>query len=157
MVTSKGSATPSPVASVVTATTSAFPTGFLPLPSTTASATPTPSPTCAPIGQTSPIQGADVAPGTTSAAVTFFNPGGTNLQEFRVTAISQDLAVGSQRDVGWTVVTPGTACTFQTVTITGLDPTTDYVFSVDAVWTKIGGKDGTSAKTVARSRVVRTA
>ncbi|GIF17649.1 hypothetical protein BJ973_009386 [Actinoplanes tereljensis] len=157
VITTKGSATPSPTVSVVTATTSAFPSGFLPLPSITATATVTPSPTCTPIGQTSPIEAAGVVPGKTTAVVTFFNPGGADLQEFRVTAIAQDLVVGSQRDVGWTVVTPGTPCTFQTVTITGLDSAADYVFSVDAVWTRTGGKDGTTARTVARSKVITTA
>ena len=91
----------------------------------------------------------------TSAAVTFYNPGGNSLVEYRITAISQDLAIGEQRDVGWTVLTPGTGCGFLTATVVGLDPRTDYVFSVDEVTTR-HGRDGTESATVARSGVVRT-
>lgn len=154
VVTIEGSATPSPAPSGATVTPSAFPTGFLPLPSTSATATPTPSAGCTP-DQSHGIAGATVVPGSTSAAVTFWNPGGSDLVEYRVTAISQDVAVGQQRDVGWTVLTPGAGCAFLTATVTGLDPRTDYVFSVDAVRTKLG-RDGTRAATVARSFVVRT-
>jgi len=101
------------------------------------------------------LAGATVVPGRTSAAVTFYNQGGSDLIEYRITAISQDVVVGRQRDVGWTVMTPGSGCGFLTATVSGLDPKTHYVFSVDAVTTKIG-QDGTQAATVARSLVVRT-
>ena len=151
-----GSATPSPSASVVTVTTSPYPTGFLPLASTSPTAAATPTGSCTPNNGSGTIAGATVVAGSTSAAVTFFNSGGSNLRQYRVTAISQDLVTGAQRDVGWTVVTPGTACAYQTVTITGLDPKTHYVFSVDAVWAQVGGRDGTYAATVARSGVIAT-
>ena len=154
VITITGSATPSPAPSVATATPSTFPTGFLPLPSGSATPTPTGSPTCPP-DASHDIAGATVVPGTTSAAVTFYNAGGSYLVEYRITAISQDVVVGQQRDVGWTVVTPGSTCGFLTATVSGLDPKTRYVFSVDAVTTKLG-KDGTQASTVARSSVVTT-
>jgi hypothetical protein len=155
VVTVTGSATPSPTGSGWTATPSTFPTGYPPLPSGTATPTPTPNPSCDP-DQSAGIAGASVVPGSSSANVTFYNPGGQYVVEYRVTAISQDLVTGAQRDVGWTVLTPGSSCGFLTATVTGLDPKTDYVFSVDQVTTKIGGTDGTSAETVARSGVVRT-
>ncbi|MEU4241100.1 hypothetical protein [Actinoplanes sp. NPDC026619] len=156
VITTQGSATPSATGSVWTATTSAFPSGFLPLPSTTTTPPPTPTGGCTPDNGRGTIAGATVVPGSTSAAVTFFNPGGATLQQFRVTAINEDLVSGAQRDVGWTVVTPGTACNYQTVTVTGLTAKTHYVFSVDAVWSSIGGRDGTTASTIARSGVVST-
>jgi hypothetical protein len=155
VVTITGSATPSPSPSGATVTPSTFPTGYLPLPSGSVTPTPTSSGSCPPAAAAG-IAGATVVPGTTSAAVTFYNPGGQTLVEYRVTAVSQDLAVGEQRDVGWTVLTPGTGCGYLTATVTGLDPLTYYVFSVDQVTTKVGGKDGTQAVTVARSGVVQT-
>jgi hypothetical protein len=148
-----GSATPSPGLPGSTVTPSPYPSGFLRLPSGSA-APRTGSPTCT-ANPPHEIDGASVVPGRTSAAVTFYNPGGSELVEYRITAISQDLVAGQQRDVGWTVVTPGSGCGFLTATVSGLDPKTRYVFSVDAVTTRIG-KDGTQAATVARSTVVRT-
>jgi len=53
------------------------------------------------------------------------------------------------------VITPGSTCGYLTATVTGLDPRTRYVFSVDEV-TKRVGKDGTQAATIARSGVVST-
>ncbi|GAA0574057.1 hypothetical protein GCM10010172_68330 [Paractinoplanes ferrugineus] len=157
VITTQGSATPSAArGGVWTATTSPFPSGFLPLPSNPPAATATPSWQCTPNNGRGTIGGATVVPAGTSAAVTFFNPGGVNLLQFRVTAINEDLVTGAQRDVGWTVVTPGKACEYQTVTITGLTPKTHYVFSVDAVWSQVGGNDGTNAATIARSGVIST-
>ena len=148
-----GNATPSPAPTGYTATPSTFPTGFLPVTSTS----PTPpagGSTCAP-QRFNGIGGATVVPSSTSAAVTWWNPGGSDVVQYRVTAITQDSVVGEQRDVGWTVVTPGTDCGFLTATVTGLDAATDYVFSVDAVMTRLAS-DGTRAATVARSVVTRT-
>lgn len=155
VITTQGSATPSAAGrSAWTATTMPFPSGFLPLPSNLPTATATPSWQCTPDNGRGTIGGATVVPGTTSAAVRFFNPGGSNLVQFRVTAINEDLVTGQQRDVGWTVATPGTACAYQTVTVTGLTAKAHYVFSVDAVWTQLGGNDGTNAATIARSGVI---
>jgi hypothetical protein len=155
VVVANGSATPTPGSSRFTGTPSPYASGFLPLPSGTPTATPTPSPTCVPPNNGYPINFASVVPASTSAAVTFYNPGGASLVQYRVTAISEDLATGEQRDVGWTVLTPGTGCGFLTATVTGLDPKTHYQFSVDAVHTHIDN-DGTFGATVARSGVVRT-
>jgi hypothetical protein len=149
-----GSATPSPGPPGATVTPSTFPTGFLKLPSGTVTPARTASPTCTAY-HSHDIDGATVVPGRTSATVTFYNPGGSDLVEYRVTAISQDVVAGRQRDVGWTVITPGAGCGFLTATVSGLDPKTRYVFSVDAVRTRIG-QDGTGAATVARSVVVKT-
>ncbi|WP_433295297.1 hypothetical protein ACQP2F_35415 [Actinoplanes sp. CA-030573] len=155
VVTAAGSATPSPAPSGATVTPSTFPTGFLPLPSGGATGTPAPSGSSCVPDSGHGLNAATVVPGPTSAAVTFYNPGGRYLVEYRITAISQDLVVGQQRDVGWTVVTPGSGCGFLTATVTGLDRKTHYTFSVDAV-TTILGRDGTQAATVARSGVVQT-
>jgi hypothetical protein len=157
IVTTQGSATPSAAkGGVWTATTSPFPSGFLPLPSNTPTTSATPLWQCTPNNGRGTIAGATVVPGVTTAAVTFFNPGGNNLLQFRVTAINEDLVTGQQRDVGWTVATPGAACDYQTITVTGLTSKSHYVFSVDAVWSQVGGNDGTNASTIARSGVILT-
>jgi hypothetical protein len=75
--------------------------------------------------------------------------------EFKLYAISQDLVVGGQRDVGYTTVKPRTPCGQMSATITNLSPKTHYVFSVDAVATRRSG-DGTHAATVARSHSIPT-
>jgi hypothetical protein len=155
VVVSAGSATPSPQPSRGTARPSTTPSGFLPIPSTS----PTPSPSGSACDPTYPmaleINSAAVVTGTTSGTVTWWNPGGNDLVEYRLTAISQSLSVGEQRDVGWTVITPGDSCGYLSATLTGLDRQTPYVFSVDAV-TTIRGRDGTRAATVARSRPIST-
>jgi hypothetical protein len=149
-----GTATPSPAPSGGTGTPSPFASGFLPLPS--AAPTATPAPTAACVGKPRGMLGyATAVTAATSARVTWYNSGGNDLVEYRVTAIAQDLTVGEQRDVGWTVITPGSSCRYLTATLTGLDRATDYVFSVDAVRTR-EGTDGTMAETVARSLPTRT-
>ncbi|WP_305786863.1 hypothetical protein [Symbioplanes lichenis] len=151
----RGSATPTPTySSGVPPYPSAGPTtGFLPLPAATRA---TPTPTCSPnTVHFSQIRALDVVPGTTSAVASWYNVGGYNLVEYRLTAISQDLKFGKQRDVGWVTVKPGAACGPMTATISGLDRTTGYVFSLDAVITRRSG-DGTMAGTLLRSPVVRT-
>ena len=87
--------------------------------------------------------------------VSWYNVGGYNLVQFRLTATSQDVVGGRQRDVGWRVVPPSLPCGQMSATITGLDRHTGYVFSVDAVVYRRSG-DGTHAATVARSLVVYT-
>lgn len=155
LVVAKGSATPSPTPSrsgvrpTPTATS-----GFLPLPPATPR--PAPSATCA---RDTPhfdkINALQVVPGTTSAKVRWYNVGGYNLVEFRVTAINQDLVVGTQRAVGTVTVKPANPCGYLTATLPNLDRKTSYVFSVDAVVIRRSG-DGTHAATIFRSSVVDT-
>ncbi|GAB2616630.1 hypothetical protein Aab01nite_29540 [Paractinoplanes abujensis] len=154
VVVANGSATPSPAPSRATGTATPFPTGFLPLPTSTPAPTPTGSYSCPPV-KNQIINGADATAGTTSGTVTWYNPATTDIVEYRITAISQDALIGNQRDIGWTVVTPGATCGYMTATIVGLDRDTRYVFSVDAVTTR-SDSDATYGKTIARSRVVKT-
>jgi hypothetical protein len=154
LVVAEGSATPSPrpssrVSPAPTATTG----GFLPL---APAVRPTPSATCA---RDTPhfdeINALAVLPGTTSATVSWYNVGGYNIVEFRVGAISQDLVVGDQRDIGYVTIKPANPCGLLTATVRGLDRATGYVFTVDAVVTRRSG-DGTHAATIFRSSVVHT-
>jgi hypothetical protein len=154
-VVARGSATPTPTySSGIPPYPSAGPTtGFLPLPAATRA---TPTPTCSPnTVHFSQIRALDVVPGATSAVASWYNVGGYNLVEYRLTAISQDLRFGKQRDVGWVTVKPSASCGQMSATITGLDRTTGYIFSLDAVITRRSG-DGTMAGTLLRSPVVRT-
>jgi hypothetical protein len=151
-----GSVAPSPTPNISYSSPTPFPTGFLPLPSPTTPAATASADDCPTVSfHGGEINAAGVVPGTTTATVSWYNPGGADLVEYRVTAISQSLVSGNQRDVGWTVVTPGSGCGMMSAPVTGLDRKTPYVFSVDAVWTKIG-EDGTWAKTIARSIPIST-
>ena len=135
----------------------ASPTPDLTLPPLPKTSSPTrkPGSSCAPAPRNAgPINGLDVRPSSTSAIVTWYHPGGGNIVDYRVTAISQDLRVGAQREVGWTQAVPA-RCGPVSATVPGLDPGTPYVFSVDAVMTRTG-LDGTYTRTVARSGVVST-
>jgi hypothetical protein len=128
-------------------------TGFLPLPPVVR---PTPSATCArDTPHFNKINALQVTPGTTSAAVNWYNVGGYNIVEFRITAISQDLVLGGQRDIGFVTIKPANPCGFLTATVRNLDRRTGYVFTVDAVVVRRSG-DGTHAATVFRSSVVYT-
>jgi hypothetical protein len=155
LVVAQGSATPSPRPSTggspsPTATTA---TGFLPLAPVTR---PSRSATC---NRDTPhfnkINALTAVPGTTTGTVRWYNVGGYNLVEYRVTAISQDLQYGSQRDVGFVTIKPANPCGYLTATVKNLDRRTGYVFSVDAVVTRRSG-DGTHAATIFRSSVVYT-
>ncbi|GID92723.1 hypothetical protein ACFQFC_33655 [Amorphoplanes digitatis] len=155
LIVSKGSATPSPKpsSSGVRPTPTAT-SGFIPLPP----ATPRPKPTATCARDTphfDKINALEVQPGTTSAKVRWYNVGGYNLVEYRVTAINQDLGVGRQIAVGTVVVKPANPCGYLTATLPKLLRKTSYVFSVDAVVTRRSG-DGTHAATVFRSSVVDT-
>jgi hypothetical protein len=153
LVVAQGSATPSPRPSSGVSPAATATTGFLPL---VPVVRPTPSATCArDTPHFNKITGLAVAPGTTSATVSWYNVGGYNLTEFRVTAISQNLIGGPQRDVGWVTVKPGNPCGYLSATVPNLDRKTGYVFSVDAVVTRRSG-DGTHAATVFRSPVAYT-
>jgi hypothetical protein len=155
MVVAQGSATPSPVPSRGAITPSPAITGGY-LPRAAPAPAGTPVVTCSPnTFNFSKIAIAYATPSTTSAQVSWYNVGGYNLKEFRLTAISQDIVSGKQRDVGFLVVVPTVPCGQMNATLTGLDRRTGYVFSVDAVVARKSG-DGTHAATVARSHVVYT-
>jgi hypothetical protein len=154
LVSTRGSATPSARPRSGVRPTLGPTGGFLPLR--------TPAPARTPTGTCSTdtfnfarIDGLDVTPGRTSAVLGWHNIGGGNLVEFRLYAISQDLRVGPQRDVGYVVVKPRTPCGDMTATIGNLERGTRYVFSVDAVVIRRSG-DGTHAATVARSHPIAT-
>lgn len=128
-------------------------TGFL---ATAPTATASPTPTCAPeTVHFSRITALDVTPGATSAVASWYNVGGYNLVEYRLTAISHDLQTGKQRDIGWVTIKPTQACGTMSATITNLDRKTGYVFSLDAVVTRRSGA-GTHAGTLKRSPVTYT-
>ena len=86
--------------------------------------------------------------------VTWFNPGGSTLVDYRLTALSQDLQAGQQTEVGFTVAASD-SCGFMSATVSNLTPGTHYVFSVDGVYRR-SGTEGTYTRTIARSRVVST-
>jgi hypothetical protein len=154
IVTAQGSATPSAGPSYPVIPTPSPIGGFLPL--GPVNPVRTPVLTCSPNQfQFSKVHAATAVTSGTSAVVSWYNIGGTNLVQFRITAISQDLVGGRQRDIGFTVVPPKQPCGDMTATVTGLDRKTGYVFSVDAVVTRKSG-DGTHAATVARTGVLRT-
>ncbi|BBH63732.1 hypothetical protein ACTI_04170 [Actinoplanes sp. OR16] len=149
-----GQATPSAVTRYGTAS----PTPELTLPTLppTTSPTATASPTCTPAPRgAGVINGLDVVPGRTSAVVTFYNPGGADIVDYKLTAANQDLRVGEQEDVGWTTVTPN-GCGDLSASVTGLTPGTHYVFSVDVRRKHVTSQEGTYTTTVARSEVVST-
>lgn len=154
IVATQGSPTPSARPTFGPSPSPSPTSGFLPL--STATPTRTPTDTCSPnTFNFSRVDGLDVTTGPTSAALGWYNVGGYNLVEFRLYAISQDLKVGAQRDIGYVVVKPRTPCGEMTATIGNLDRGTKYVFSVDAVVTRRSG-DGTNSATVARSHPVAT-
>jgi hypothetical protein len=153
LVVAPGSATPSPRPSAGASPAPTVTSGFLPLRPVVR---PTPSPTCArDTPHFNKINALTVVPGTTSAKVSWYNVGGYNIVEFRITAISQDLMIGGQRDVGWVTIKPANPCGYLSATVPNLDRRTGYVFSVDAVVVRRSG-DGTHAATIFRSSVVRT-
>ena len=154
VVTNVGRATPSPTPSRGESPAPSPTGGFLPLPSTTPTTRPTAK--CAPnTFKFNKLDTLSVRPGATSAVLTWYNVGGTNLVEFRLYAISQDLQRGGQRDVGYTVVKPNVQCGWMSAVVRNLDRRTNYVFSVDAVVVRRSG-DGTHSATVARSGVMAT-
>lgn len=154
IVSTQGSATPTPKATGGASPAPSATTGFLPL--SAPRPTGNPAPTCSPnTFNFSRVSGLDVTPGATSAVLSWYNVGGYNLREFRLYAISQDLVTGAQRDVGFVTVKPLNPCGQMTGTVTNLSRGTTYVFSVDAVVTRKSG-DGTRAATIARSHPIPT-
>jgi hypothetical protein len=101
------------------------------------------------------IAALDVEPGRTTAQVTWYHPGDPTVVDYRVTSIAQSLVPGEQREFVWQKVAVGEGCDELTATVTGLEPESAYVFSVDAVrqptW-----QNGTRTVTVARSKAVMT-
>ena len=155
IVTAQGSATPSPKPSAGGTPSPSVSFGFLPLTGTSPGAG-TPTPTCSPnVFNFSRIAGLDVTPSVRGATLSWYNIGGYNLVEFRLYAISQNLKVGRQRDIGYTVVKPRTPCGQMSASMGNLSPKTHYVFSVDAVVTRRNG-DGTHSATVFRSHAIPT-
>jgi len=153
IVVAPGSATPSPKPSSGVVPTPTAVTSFAPAAPVTRLL---PSPTCTLDNPDfAHMLALDVTPGTTSAKVAWFNSGGYSLLEYRVTATSQDIVFGKQRDIGWVVVKPATPCGPVSVTVPNLDRKTRYVFSVDAVVTRRSG-DGTHAATLFRSPPIAT-
>ncbi|MET8152334.1 hypothetical protein ACIBSW_30450 [Actinoplanes sp. NPDC049668] len=154
LIVAQGSPTPTPKPSSGVRPEPTRSSGFLPLPP----ATPRPTPTATCVRDTphfNKINALQVAPGTTSAKVRWYNVGGYNLVEYRVTAISQDLRIGRQREVDTVVTKPGKPCGYVTVTLPNLERKTSYVISVDAVVVRRSG-DGTHAATVFRSSPIDT-
>jgi hypothetical protein len=156
IIVAPGSATPSPAPSYPTSS----PTATTPIAGALRPPGPTPVPTSNPTCATTTydlwhLNSLTVTPGTTSAKVSWHNVGGFNPVQFRLTAISQHLVSGKQRDVGWVSITPPSRCGLVSATITGLSRKTPYVFSVDAVVTRISG-DGTRAATIVRSAPIYT-
>lgn len=153
IVVSEGVATPSPSETMGKASPTPSMT-LPPLPTASASPTANPGVSCTPRQRVGGINGLGVVPSSTSAVVTWYNPGGNDIVDYRITAISQRLVTGAQEEVGWTQSAP-TECGEVSATIAGLSPGTPYVFSVDVVKTR-KGLDGTYTTTVARSGVVST-
>ncbi|GGN61816.1 hypothetical protein GCM10010112_19320 [Actinoplanes lobatus] len=151
----QGQATPSP--STTPGTASPTPSVTLPpLPTASPSASGSANPTCTPRKHSTPIEGLAVTPSSTSAVVTWYHPGGSNIVDYRVTAISQDLVSGVQPEIGWTRSAPA-KCGDVSATVPGLQPNSHYVFSVDAVLRRDDlAREGTYTQTVARSFVVTT-
>ncbi|GGM97270.1 hypothetical protein FHR83_000171 [Actinoplanes campanulatus] len=151
----QGQATPAP--STTPGTASPTPSATLPpLPTASPSASGSATPGCTPRNHSTPIEGLAVTPSSTSAVVTWYHPGGSNIVDYRVTAISQDLVSGVQPEIGWTRSAPA-KCGEVSATVTGLQPKSHYVFSVDAVLRADDlQREGTYTRTVARSYVVTT-
>jgi hypothetical protein len=155
IVVDEGKAVPSPATTFGKA--SPTPETTLPPLPTGPAPTGTPGSTCTPTQRIKGgVNGLAVQPGSTSAVVTWYHGGGANIVDYRVTAASQVLVKGAQKELGWTRSVPAT-CGDVSVTVTGLDPRTPYIFTLDMVLTRSNATlDGTYTETIARSRVVST-
>lgn len=155
IVVDEGKVTPSPTSTFGKAS----PTPEATLPPLPTGPTPTarPGSTCTPTQRVKgAVNGLAVQPGSTSAVVTWYHGGGANIVDYRVTAAGQNLVKGAQKELGWTRTAPAT-CGDVSVTVTGLDPRTPYIFTLDVVMTRSNATlDGTYTETIARSRVVST-
>ncbi|GIE33109.1 hypothetical protein Ait01nite_061540 [Actinoplanes italicus] len=127
-----------------------------PLPTGSVPPAATPSSTCTPMQRIKTINGLAVDPGSTDAVVTWYHPGGGNIVDYRITAVSQNLVVGLQKESEWTQSVPD-KCGDVSATVTGLEPGTPYIFTVDVVMKRANfSLEGTYTQTVARSGVIRT-
>ncbi len=97
----------------------------------------------------------DVEVGATTATLTWYHPGDSTVTSYQVTSIAQELTPGEQRELEWQKVNPSEDCGELTATVTGLEPDSAYVFSVDAV-RKATWQNTARTATVARSGAVRT-
>ncbi|MBO3742380.1 fibronectin type III domain-containing protein [Actinoplanes flavus] len=151
----QGQATPAP--STTPGTAAPTPSITLPpLPTVSPSASGSATPVCTPRQNAQPIDGLTVTPGSTSAVVTWYHPGGANIVDYRITAISQDLVSGPQPQIDWVREVP-LECGMVSTTVPGLQAKSHYVFSVDAVLRQDDmAREGTYTRTVARSGVVTT-
>ncbi|GIE77569.1 hypothetical protein Aph02nite_35190 [Actinoplanes philippinensis] len=155
IVVGGGTATPSPTVPVGKASPTPS-TTLPPLPSGSPWPSGTPSGTCTPIQRIQRIDGLAVTPSSTSAVVTWYHPGGSNIVDYRITAINQNLITGAQKEVGWTRSAPAT-CGDVSATVTGLDPKTPYTFVVDVVLKPDNfSLEGVRTQTIARSGVIST-
>jgi hypothetical protein len=101
------------------------------------------------------IEVATVRLGRTSANVGWYHPGDSSVIAYRVAALSQELVVGRQPELTWTVVKPGVGCHEMTADVSGLRPGHPYVFVVNAVRMRLSQVSAYNV-TVARSRAVMT-
>ncbi|MEU4219052.1 fibronectin type III domain-containing protein [Actinoplanes sp. NPDC026623] len=101
------------------------------------------------------IEIATVRLGRTNATVGWYHPGDSSVIAYRVAALSQELVVGRQPELTWTVVKPGVGCHEMTADVSGLRPGHAYVFVVNAVRMRLSQVSAYNV-TVARSRAVMT-
>jgi hypothetical protein len=127
-------------------------TGFLPLSSASPRVTRTPAPNCTGFQRQGQINGILAVPGVGSVSMTWYNPGGSNLVSYRVTAIPQQLVTGNQPGLRWKTITPEKDCGMMTTVVTGLKKGQPYMLSMDAVVTR-RNSDGDVGSTIARSGV----
>jgi len=101
------------------------------------------------------IKALEVEVGATTATLTWYHPGDSTVTSYQVTGIAQNLTPGEQRELEWQKVDPSEECGELTATVTGLEPDSAYVFTVDAVRQATWQNTARTA-TVARSEAVRT-
>jgi hypothetical protein len=151
VVVAQGSVTPSATARVATTPRPTLTGGFLPLGS------PAPAPvqrrTCLGVLKIGVINTLSAVMGVGSASVSWYNPAGNNLVEYRLTAIAQNLVSGAQPPLRWVTIQPGKVCGWMKITYTGLTSGEPYMLSLDAV-VSYPNHDGTKSSTIARSGVV---
>ncbi|HEX8630738.1 MAG TPA: fibronectin type III domain-containing protein [Catenuloplanes sp.] len=110
-------------------------------------------PACSGTSRPGQLNGLTVVPGAGSATVSWYHAGDPAVVRYRLAAVPQKLAAGSQSPLDWRDVPTGAPCRTVTSTITGLTPGAPYIFWLDAVSTaRVGAGDRDIA--VGRSGVV---